>query len=70
MTRKIAEVSKKTNLSQPGSDFAFWQNQTYEARIDALEEIRREYLYWQPSDGKDVINVQPGFQRVCRISKR
>jgi hypothetical protein len=64
MNRNIAMVYKKKSLFQQENDFAFWQTQSYEARINALEEIRREYQVWVNG------NVQPGFQRVYRIIKR
>jgi hypothetical protein len=70
MNRNIALVYKKSNLHQQGNDFAFWQAQPYEARIAALEEIRREYRAWEQSSHKGVDNAQSGFQRVYRIIKR
>jgi hypothetical protein len=70
MNRNIAMVYKKTSLSQQGHDFTFWQAQPYEARITALEEIRREYQAWEQSSQKQVGNVQSGFQRIYRIIKR
>jgi hypothetical protein len=70
MSRKIALVVKKLKLHEMGNDFAFWQTQSYEARIAVLEEIRREYSAWVRSMGKDTGDVQSGFQRVYRIVKR
>jgi hypothetical protein len=70
MTRTIAPVVKKVPLRHSGSDFSYWQSQPYEARITALEEIRREYHAWINSHAKDATDVQPGFQRVYRIVKR
>ena len=43
MSRNIAMVYKKANLHQQENDFAYWQAQSYQARLDALEEIRREF---------------------------
>ena len=63
-------VYKKTSLYQQGKDFTFWQAQPYEARIAALEEIRREYQVWEQASQKHIGNVQLGFQRVYRIIKR
>ena len=63
-------VYKKTSLYQQGNDFIFWQAQSYEARIAALEEIRREVQAWEQSPEKHAGDVQPGFQRVYRIIKR
>lgn len=70
MNRNIAPVVKKVNLHESGNDFAYWQQQPYSARIDALEEIRCEYHAWENSQSKDAAGVQSGFQRVCRIIKR
>lgn len=70
MNRKIAMVVKKTNLHEQESDFAYWQTQSYQARLDALEEIRREFHAWNPSTQKDESRAPSGFQRVYRIIKR
>jgi hypothetical protein len=70
MNRRIALVVKKMKLNEEGNDFAYWQSQPYEARLAALEEIRREYQVWINSTSKETADVQPGFQRVCRIIKR
>ncbi len=68
--RLIAPVVHKVNLYQLKSDFSYWQTQPYEARIAALEEIRREYHAWVDSQRKETTDVQSGFQRVYRIVKR
>jgi hypothetical protein len=70
MNRNIAMVYKKISLYQKRNDFTFWQAQPYEARIAALEDIRREYQAWVESSQKRVGNVPPGFQRIYRIIKR
>ncbi|HEX7343488.1 MAG TPA: hypothetical protein VF398_04450 [bacterium] len=59
----IEKVCKRVNLKDKTSDFVFWQSQPPQARIDALEEIRREYHLWR-------YGAEPRFQRVCRIVKR
>lgn len=61
--RQIAKVMVKKPLSQPSSDFAYWQSRPYQERLAALEEIRQEYHRWKN-------DVQPGLQRVYRIIKR
>ena len=61
--RKIAMVVRKVPLREQGNDFAYWQSQSYVARIDALEQIREEYILWK-------YGQEPGFQRVYRIVKR
>ena len=70
MNRKMEVVVQKTSLSKQGNDFTYWQTQSYEKRIEALEEIRNEYRLWDQSAKKDAGNVQSGFQRVFRIVKR
>jgi hypothetical protein len=70
MKRMIAPVVRKVKLHQLRSDFSYWQEQPYEARIAALEEIRREYQAWENSLRKDTADVQSGLQRVYRIVKR
>lgn len=70
MERKIVPVVHIKSLNQPESDFSYWQQQPYEARLAALEEIRREYKAWFDSQQEDKPDVQPGFQRVYRIIKR
>jgi hypothetical protein len=59
----IAKVCKKIDLKDKQSDFAFWQSQPPQARIDALEEIRREYNLWR-------YGAEPRFQRVYKFVKR
>jgi hypothetical protein len=60
---KIKMVCKKTRLVDQKSDFRFWQTQSYQTRIDALEEIRQQYIRWK-------YGAAPGFQRVYSIVKR
>ena len=66
----MASVVRITSLSQQGNDFAYWQTQSYEKRIEALEEIRNEYKQWDNSSQGDLKHVQQGFQRVFRIVKQ
>jgi hypothetical protein len=70
MNRSIVPVVKKVKPNQAGNDFAYWQSHPYEARIAALEEIRREYHQWIADQQEDDPNAQPGFHRVYRIVKR
>jgi hypothetical protein len=70
MERKIALVVKKMSRHQMGNNFSYWNAQPYQARIDALEEIRREYHSLAALHPKDTRDVQPGLQRVYRIVKR
>ena len=59
----IAKVVRKGSLKELSTDFAYWQQQPHEARLAALEEIRREYHGW-----KD--DAEPRLQRVCATAKR
>ena len=54
---RIVDISAKKN------DFQFWQNQSYEFRLQTLEAIREEYHRWK-------YGSQPGFQRVYSVIKR
>lgn len=59
----IEPVVAITRLDRQESDFKYWQTQSYQARIEALEQIRLEYHRWK-------YNAEPGFQRVYRIVKQ
>ncbi len=59
----IKKVYTKTSLRKRKSDFAYWQTQSYEARLATLEQIRREYHEWK-------YGTQPRFSRVYSIVKR
>lgn len=60
---RVAKVVRIVPLKQPKSDFVYWQSQPFAARLEALEEIRREYHRWK-------YNAEPGFQRVYKVVKR
>ena len=53
---------RKFGIDEAPSDFALWQAQSYERRLEALEAIRQEY-----HAGQD--DSQQRLQRVCRIVK-
>jgi hypothetical protein len=59
----IKKVVRKVSLREQKSDFAYWQTQSYQARLAALEEIREEFHRWK-------YGAEPGFQRVYSIGKR
>ena len=46
-TPNIQMVYTKVNLREQKSDFAYWQTQPYQARLAALEQIRREFHQWR-----------------------
>jgi hypothetical protein len=62
-TRSIAKTAKKVKLTKQKSDFGFWQTQSYQKRLAALEQIRQEYATWK-------YGSRPRFQRVLSIIKR
>lgn len=56
-------ITCKGKIKEQGNDFLFWQTQSYESRLSAIEEIRNEYNSWK-------YGSEQGFQRVYRIIKR
>lgn len=65
---QVVEVIYRNGVLTPRveeqpSDFPYWQSVPYEARLAALEEIRREYHRWK-------YGAEPRLQRVCSIVKR
>ena len=59
----MEKVVRKYDIKNQPSDLSFWQSKSYQERLRALEEIRREYNSWR-------YDAQQGFQRVYRIVKR
>ncbi len=59
----IAKVVRKVSLTEQPSDFAYWQSRPYQERLEALEQIRREYH-------QSVYGGEQKFQRVYRILKQ
>ena len=59
----VHKVVRKVSLREQPTDFAYWQEQPYEARLAALEEIRREYHQWH-------YDTQPRLQRFLQFVKR
>jgi hypothetical protein len=59
----IAKVVTRNRIGEKHNEAAYWRNQTYAARLTALEQIRQEYQRWK-------YHAQPGFQRVYTIIKR
>lgn len=54
----------KASMRAPNQDVAYWRTQSFQARIDALEEIRREYHLWKYGD------AEPRIQRGWISAKR
>ncbi len=59
----IEKTVTKIKLKNQKSDFVYWQSKSYAERLDALEEIRREYNSWKYTD------AEQRFQRVYRVVK-
>ena len=59
----ISKVIRKYAIDAQPKDFSFWQSKSYEQRIEALEQIRKEYNSWR-------YDAEQGFQRIYRILKR
>jgi hypothetical protein len=55
---------RKINLKEQKNDFSYWQTQSYQARLKALEEIRHSYHQWKYK------NAESRLQRVYTISQR
>jgi hypothetical protein len=49
-------------LTEKSDDFGYWKSQSYSNRLDALEEIRSEYISWK-------YGVKQEFQRIYRVTK-
>jgi len=61
--RAVQPVVKIIPLDSPKNDYQYWQSQSYESRIHALEEIRAEYHRMQG-------DVPLGIQKVVTIIKQ
>lgn len=59
----VARVVHKTTLTQQPRESVYWQTQSYERRLAAWEEIRRDYHRWK-------YNAEPRLQRVYTVIKR
>ena len=60
---KVKPVVAKVKIDEQKSDFAYWQTQSYQARLVALEQTRSEYHRWK-------YDAEPRLQRVYKIVKR
>ncbi|MCK5759870.1 MAG: hypothetical protein KAH33_01165 [Candidatus Delongbacteria bacterium] len=50
------------NIKEMGNDFEYWQSQSYERRLETIEQIRKEYNSWKYDTVK-------GLQRVFKVIK-
>jgi hypothetical protein len=57
----MEKICQKIQLKDPKSDLAYWQTQSYQKRLETLEQIRQEYHHWKYQ------NVQSRLQRVYTI---
>jgi hypothetical protein len=64
--KEIAWIIKKLYWHQMGNDFSNWRPQSDQARVDVLEEVRREYHTLANLCPKDAIDVQPRHQSILR----
>ncbi len=48
------------DLDSKENDFKFWQTQPFEKRLEALEDLRIQYIIWK-------YGTEQGFQRVYRV---
>ena len=62
-TSTIAKVVTRVASRNQTNDFTYWQAQSYQTRLAALEEIRQAYHRWR-------YHAEPGLQRVYTIVKR
>jgi hypothetical protein len=60
MATHIEKVVTRVNIEQQTNGFAYWQTQSYQARLDALEELRQEYHLWR-------YGAEPKLEPVYRI---
>jgi len=56
----MEKVLKITTLKDSGTDYAFWLTKSDKERLEAIESLRSNYIKFR----KD---VQPRFQRICRV---
>lgn len=59
----MLKIITKTQIHEQQNDFNYWQTQSYQDRLAALEQIRQEYHQWK-------YNAEPRLQRVYRIIKQ
>ncbi len=59
----MEKVINIIDLKSQESDFKFWQTQSYEKRLEMLEQLRKQYTIWK-------YGTEQGFQRVYRVVER
>jgi hypothetical protein len=59
----MEKVINKIKIKDQKTDFSYWQQQPYQIRLQALEQIRQQYHQYK-------YNAEPRLQRVYRITKQ
>ncbi len=54
---------KIVDLKTMENDFKYWQTQSVEKRLEALEQLRMQFIIWK-------YGTEQRFQRVYRIIER
>jgi len=64
----MEKVFQIKSLKDSSSDYQYWSSKTYQARIEAVEILRLQYL--QLLQKNETEYVQSRLQRVYRIIKQ
>jgi hypothetical protein len=59
----MEKIINKIKIKEQKSDFFYWQKQTYQERLQVLEQIRQQYHQYKYS-------AEPRLQRIYRIIKQ
>ncbi|NCR40367.1 MAG: hypothetical protein GPJ21_11150 [Microcystis aeruginosa W13-11] len=59
----MEKVINKVNIKKQNNDFNYWQKQSYQNRLEALEQIRQQYHQYK-------YNAEPRLQRIYTIVKQ
>lgn len=59
----MEKVISKVNIKKQNNDFNYWQKQSYQKRLEALEKIRQQYHQYK-------YNAEPRLQRIYTIVKQ
>ena len=59
---RVVQRAELHSVASQAADLAYWLAQPVQARIDALEALRRQHVQGQP-------NADIRLQRVCRITQ-
>ncbi|MCA2720775.1 MAG: hypothetical protein IM333_06450 [Microcystis sp. M048S1] len=59
----MEKVINKVNIKKQNNDFNYWQKQSYQKRLEALEQIRQQYHQYK-------YNAEPRLQIIYTIVKQ